>query len=154
MPGLEGFTIGSALLSPTRTYLPLMAKLFREVGRKRILGLIHCSGGGQTKIGKFGQKGIVYVKDNLFPVPPLFQLLKDVRSLSWQEAYASYNMGHRLEAVVPNGAVADECIAVAKSCGIDARTVGRVDKNRENPRGREVAITNPEGSVIYYPFEG
>ncbi|MEI6528611.1 MAG: phosphoribosylformylglycinamidine cyclo-ligase [bacterium] len=153
LPGDLRFTVGSALLSPTRTYLPLMAKLFKKVGRKHILGLIHCSGGGQTKCGKFGQTGIAYVKDNLFPMPPLFQLLKDVRSLSWLESYASYNMGHRLEAVVKSGAVADECIAVAGSCGIEARVIGRVVANPENPKGREVRITNPEGSVIYYPFE-
>ena len=114
MPKLPGFTVGETLLSPTRTYLPLIAKLLKEVGRKNILGLIHCSGGGQTKIGGFGQKGITYVKDNLFPVPPLFALLKKVRGISWEEMYTTYSMGHRLEAVVESMQVVEDCIAICQ----------------------------------------
>jgi phosphoribosylformylglycinamidine cyclo-ligase len=147
LPGDLRFTIGSALLSPTRTYLPLIKKLIDTVGREGIHGLIHCSGGGQTKIGKFGGPENQYVKDHLFPVPPLFQMLQKVRRLSWSEMYQAYNMGHRLEAVV-SPEIALKCIKTASAVGIGAKVVGRVAKrlSLEAPR---VIVSTEEGTFEY-----
>ncbi len=150
LPGDIRFSIGTALLSPTRTYLPLFVRLFQEVGRKNFLGLVHNSGGGQIKCGKFGQLGIAYVKDQLFPVPPLFALLKKARGLSWREMYTSYNMGHRLEAVVRSKEIARDCIAVAKACGIDAQIVGKVIQDKKNPGRRSVRIKTADASERYW----
>ncbi len=145
LPGDGRFTIASALLSPTRTYLPLLHKLFYHIERKKILGLIHCSGGGQTKIGKFGPKGIKYVKNNLFPIPPLFQELQSVQKLPMRQMYESYNMGHRLEAVVDSEWTAQQCIKVASTVNIDAQVIGYVtDKDVSNPQKRYVVIGDEE----------
>lgn len=150
LPGDARFTVGSALLSPTRTYLPLIKKLLDAVPVADVHGLIHCTGGGQSKIVKFGAlgktKGNRYVKDNLFPIPPLFQTLKDATGQSWAEMYSIYNMGHRLEAIVPKNR-ADACIDVAKSCGIEARVVGRVEERAEP--GNEVVVRTAHGEFTY-----
>jgi phosphoribosylformylglycinamidine cyclo-ligase len=150
LPGAPEFTVGSALLSPTRTYLPLIHRLLQDVPRRDIKGLIHCSGGGQSKIVKFGALGSTtgnrYVKDNLFPTPPLFAALKDATGQSWAEMYAVYNMGHRLEAVV-SPRVADNCMAVARSYRIDARIVGHVE-DRGEP-GNEVVVKTEHGAFTY-----
>lgn len=145
LPGDTAFTVGSAVLSPTRTYLPLIKALLAELPRRDIHGLIHCSGGGQSKIVKFGAAGNRYVKDAPFPVPPLFAAIKAATGMSWAEMYGTYNMGWRLEAAVP-GAAAGRCIAVARSCGIDARVVGRIEGGAA---GREVAITTADGVATY-----
>jgi phosphoribosylformylglycinamidine cyclo-ligase len=150
LPGDTRFTIGSALLSPTRTYLPLLFHLFETIGRKNFLGLIHCSGGGQTKAMKFGQLGIQYVKHSMFPVPPLFALLKNARNLSWREMYTSYNMGHRLEAVVRSEDIACDCIDVSNAFGITAEIIGEVVPDKKSPNTRKVHITCPTGEVISY----
>ncbi len=151
LPEDPRFTIGSALLSPTRTYLPLIGKLVRDIGPRHIKGIIHCSGGGQTKIGKFGQPGIVYVKNNLFPVPPVFQMLQRVSTMPQYDMYETYNMGHRLEAVVEEQVVADACIDIAAECGIEAQIIGEVTRNLENPHARKVVIkiANDEFSYAF-----
>jgi phosphoribosylformylglycinamidine cyclo-ligase len=146
LPNADGFTIGSALLSPTRTYLPLIKKLLRIFSAQEIHGLIHCSGGGQTKIKKFGQPYNRYVKDNLFPVSPLFELIKGA-GMSWREMYEVYNMGHRLEAIVATELHAQMCIGVARACGIEAKVIGRVEKG-DKPEG-EVLIKTPHGEFLY-----
>ncbi len=92
-------TIGQALLSPTRTYAPIIRELLNE-HRSEISGIIHCSGGGQTKCLKFG-KGIRYVKNNLFSVPPLFKTIQEVSNTDWSEMYEVFNMGHRMEIIGP-----------------------------------------------------
>lgn len=117
-------------------------ELFKTIGREYLLGLVHCSGGGQTKIGKFGVPGITYMKDSLFPIPPLFRFLQEARRLPWKEMYSSYNMGHRLEAVVRDRSTAEGCIEIAKLMDIDARIIGEVVENKENPSGRTVVIKN------------
>ena len=113
-------------------------------------GLIHCSGGGQSKIVKFGRpgaaKGLRFVKDACFPVPPLFRMLQEATGQSWAECYSVYNMGHRLEAVVP-AARAQTCIDLAQACGIEARVVGRVEE-RDEP-GNEVVVATPMGTFSY-----
>ncbi|MBI2053478.1 MAG: phosphoribosylformylglycinamidine cyclo-ligase, partial [Candidatus Sungbacteria bacterium] len=139
LPGDPRFTVGTALLSPTRTYLPLITRFVREIGTRHIPGIIHCSGGGQAKAVKFGSPGIVYVKDDLFPIPPVFQMLH-VPGMSLREMYATYNMGHRLEVVVKDQIVADACLEIAAECGIEAQVIGRVVPYEENPYGRKVVI--------------
>lgn len=149
LPGDDRFTISSALLSPTRTYAPMLVDLFGVVGRENILGLIHCSGGGQTKIGKFGQPGIAYIKDELFPTPPLFNFLQEAQRAPWNDMYKTYNMGHRMEAIVTTKSMAQDCIAVSKSYGIDAKIIGRVVENKQNTTGRTVLIQSPHGEFRY-----
>ncbi|HYE04174.1 MAG TPA: AIR synthase related protein [Planctomycetota bacterium] len=149
IPG-SAFTAGQALLSPTRTYLPLIKRLIADVPHADLHGLIHCSGGGQSKIVKFGApgaaRGLRFVKDALFPVPPLFAALKDATGQSWAEMHSVYNMGHRLEAVVP-GARAEACIAAARACRIDARVVGRVEQAAA--AGNEVVVRTAHGEFTY-----
>jgi phosphoribosylformylglycinamidine cyclo-ligase len=150
LPGDAAFTAGSALLSPTRTYLPLIKRLLDSIPRKDLHGLIHCSGGGQSKIVRFGRghhgHGNRYVKNNLFPVPPLFTAIQAATRQSWSGMYAVYNMGHRLEAVVPRDAVA-ACLDAAKACRIDAQEVGHVEA-AEGP-GNEVVVKSPFGEFVY-----
>ena len=145
LPGDPAFTVGAAVLSPTRTYLPLIKALLAELPRTDLHGLIHCSGGGQSKIVKFGAAGNRYIKDAPFPVPPLFAAIKQATGMSWAEMYGTYNMGWRLEAAVPQ-ARAEACIRIARSCGIEARIVGRIEGGAQ---GREVAITTPDGIASY-----
>jgi phosphoribosylformylglycinamidine cyclo-ligase len=145
LPGDDAFTVGSALLSPTRTYLPLIKLLLEAIPAADLHGLIHCSGGGQTKIVGFGQ-GLRFVKDNPFPVPPLFQLLQAHSQQSWAEMYSVYNMGARLEAILPE-THAQACLDAAASCRIDARISGRVEASGH--AGNEVVI-HGEGGVHEY----
>lgn len=138
-----GMTVGEALLSPTRTYAPLIKQLLTNF-RDHIHALIHCTGGGQVKIKRFG-RGVRYHKDNLFPVPPLFALIQKHGSVPWNEMYSVFNMGHRLEACIPAGA-ADEAISCAREFGIAAQVIGRVTSSEgEN----EVIISSPHGVFAY-----
>ncbi len=119
-----GLTVGKLVLSPTRTYAPVIKKLL-DLMRPRIHGMVHCSGGAQTKVMHFVENKHV-VKDNLFPVPPLFRIIQEQSGTDWKEMYKVFNMGHRMEVyVAPEDAQA--VIDVAKSFNIDARIVGRVD---------------------------
>lgn len=119
-----GLTAGKLVLSPTRTYAPVIKKLL-DLMRPRIHGMVHCSGGAQTKVMHFVENKHV-VKDNLFPVPPLFRIIQEQSGTDWKEMYKVFNMGHRMEVyVAPEDAQA--VIDVAKSFKIDARIVGRVD---------------------------
>ena len=149
LPG-DTMTVGQALLSPTRTYLPLIKRLLETVPRTDLHGLIHCSGGGQSKIVKFGglgrKNGNRYVKDNCFPVPPLFSAIQKATGLGWAEMYSVYNMGHRLEAIVPPHAV-DSCLAAARDCRIEAQVVGRVESRDD--LGNEVVVKSPFGIFQY-----
>lgn len=145
LPGDPSFTVATAVLSPTRTYLPLIKALFAGLPRSDIHGLIHCSGGGQSKIVKFGAPGNRYVKDAPFPVPPLFAAIKDATGMSWAEMYGTYNMGWRLEVAVPASRV-EACIAIAKADGIEARVVGRIEGGAQ---GREVVVHTADGPATY-----
>ena len=146
LPGAPGVSVGQAILSPTRTYVPLIRDLLTRVGRADLHGLIHCSGGGQSKIVKFGQPGNRYVKDAPFPVPPLFAALKEGTGNSWAEMYSVFNMGWRLEAIVPAHAV-DACLQAAAAARIEARVVGRVERNADDTR--TVQVTTPDGVAEY-----
>ena len=124
LPGTS-MTIGSALLSPTRTYAPLIAALGMYLGDE-IKGLVHCSGGGQTKCLRFG-KNIHFVKDQLFEVPPLFKTIQLESNASWHEMYKTFNMGHRMELYI-NGRHADSVISLAKSFNIEAKIIGFTER--------------------------
>ncbi len=126
LPGDDRFSIGSALLSPTRTYAPLIKQLINELPTQDVHALIHCSGGGQTKIINFGPGGMRFVKNNLLATPPLFKMLQSATGQSWAEMYSVFNMGARLEIVLPEKH-AQTCIDIAKSCNIEAQQSGYVE---------------------------
>ncbi len=133
---------GKLVLSPTRTYAPVVKKLL-DTMRGEIHGMVHCSGGAQTKVLHFVDQ-VRVVKDNLFPVPPLFRLIREQSGTDWAEMYKVFNMGHRLEIyLAPERA--DEVIAVSKSFGIDAQVVGRVEPGEK----KELIIRSEFGEFIY-----
>ena len=138
-------TVGDAILSPTRTYAPVVRAIL-EKHRKDIHGIIHCTGGGQVKCRNFGV-GVHYIKDNLFPTPTLFKLIAENDDISDREMYQVFNMGHRLEMYCP-AEVAADLIAISESLGVDARIVGRVEKAEEGIN--RVTIKTPDGSVFEY----
>ncbi|MCK9203249.1 MAG: AIR synthase-related protein [Bacteroidales bacterium] len=119
---IEGVTIGKLILSPTRTYAPVAKKILDQY-RDEIHGMVHCSGGAQTKILHFINQ-IHVIKDNLFPVPPLFRLIRTESDTPWMEMYAVFNMGHRMEYYVPEK-TAHSIIGISAEFGIDARIIGR-----------------------------
>ncbi len=124
LPGGSGMTVGEALLSPTRTYAPILKKVMESVG-PRVAAIFHNSGGGQTKCLRFGN-GLTYIKDSLFAPTPVFKILRENPALSPRELYRTLNMGHRMEVVCEPGAVA-AVIAASQSFGIDAKVVGRTE---------------------------
>jgi phosphoribosylformylglycinamidine cyclo-ligase len=121
---IPGVSVGKLLLSPTRTYAPVIKNVLKSLG-SNIHGMIHCSGGGQTKVLKFA-KNLHIIKDNLFPTPPLFKLIREQSGTSWQEMYQVFNMGHRMEIYLPE-ASAREVINISKEFNIDARVIGRCE---------------------------
>jgi phosphoribosylformylglycinamidine cyclo-ligase len=136
-------TIGKLVLSPTRTYAPVIKKVL-EKHRKQIHGLVHCSGGAQTKVLHFINDGIHVIKDNLFPVPPLFELIQEQSGTAWEEMYKVFNMGHRMELYVPQE-IADDIIAISKSFNIDAQLIGRVEASSK----KQVTIISEKGNFNY-----
>ncbi|MFQ5445811.1 MAG: AIR synthase related protein [Saprospiraceae bacterium] len=136
---------GKLVLSPTRTYLPVLKKLFGNTAfdRQKLHGLIHCTGGGQTKVKHFIKNKRV-VKNNLFDLPPLFELIQKESGTSWREMYQVFNMGHRLEFYLPE-AGAQTVMDVARSFDIDARVVGHV----EEATGEQVLVESPFGVFEY-----
>ncbi|WP_420459798.1 AIR synthase-related protein [Neolewinella sp.] len=135
-------TVGKLVLSPTRTYLPVLKRLLDEL-HGSINGIIHCTGGGQTKVIKFIDN-VRVVKDSLFPVPPLFELIRQESGTDWRELYQVFNMGHRLEVYLPEER-AQEVIDVAGGFGIAARVVGYV----EGSDGPAVRLVTPGGVEEY-----
>lgn len=119
---------GRLVLSPTRTYAPVIKTMLDQY-RRQIHGMVHCSGGAQTKILHF-VKNLKIVKDNLFPIPPLFRTIQEQSGTDWKEMYKVFNMGHRMELYVPQE-IAGELIALSQSFGIDARIVGRVEASEK-----------------------
>jgi phosphoribosylformylglycinamidine cyclo-ligase len=117
---------GKLVLSPTRTYAPVIKRLL-ETHRDKIHGMVHCSGGAQTKVLHFVD-GVHIIKDDLFPVPPLFEMIQKESGTDWKEMYKVFNMGHRMELYV-HAEVAQELIAISTSFGIEAKIVGRVEKS-------------------------
>ena len=142
IPGVGETTVGKLVLSPTRTYLPVLRTLLQELG-PHIGGLIHCTGGAQTKVLKFIDN-VRVIKDNLFPVPPLFDLIRRESGTDWRELYQVFNMGHRLEVYLP-GPQGQEVLDIAAEYGIDARIVGYV----EEAPGPVVEVHTPGGCEEY-----
>lgn len=134
--------VGKLILSPTRTYLPVLQKIIPEL-KEHINGLIHATGGGQVKVNHFIKDRHV-IKDNPFPISPLFDLIKKEGGSSWKEMYQVFNMGHRLEFYLP-AEHAQRVIEISKSFNIDAQIVGRVEAHE----GNKVSIKTPEGWVEY-----
>ena len=139
VPG-TGLTVGELILSPTRTYAPLVAQLLKEM-RPAIHGLIHCTGGAQTKVMNFVTTKHI-IKDHLLPIPPLFQMIAEESGADAAELYQVFNMGHRLEAYLP-AEQAEEAIAVARHFNIDAQVIGRVESADQN----RLTLVTPFGTV-------
>lgn len=134
---------GKLVLSPTRTYAPVIKKIVSKYKSDVIHGMVHCSGGAQTKILHFVDK-VHVIKDNLFPVPPLFQLIQEQSKTDWKEMYQVFNCGHRMEIYVPE-AIAQDIIAISKSFQIDAQIIGRVEASET----KKLTITSEYGTFEY-----
>jgi phosphoribosylformylglycinamidine cyclo-ligase len=134
---------GKLVLSPTRTYAPIVKKILSEYTPQDIHGMVHCSGGAQTKILHFIDS-LHVIKDNLFEVPPLFELIQQESGTDWKEMYQVFNMGHRLELYVPE-AIATDLIAISESFGVPAQIVGRV----ESSDTKALTITSDKGTFRY-----
>ena len=134
---------GKLVLSPTRTYAPVIKSILSQYTPKDIHGMVHCSGGAQTKILHFIDN-LHIIKDNLFPVPPLFQLIQEQSKTDWKEMYQVFNCGHRMELYVPE-AIANAIIAISQSFGIDAQIIGRVEVSDS----KRLTIKSEYG-VFYY----
>ena len=143
---LEGvpLDIGKLVLSPTRTYAPIVQRIFKEIGRSQIHGMVHCSGGAQTKILHFIDQ-LHVIKDHLFEVPPLFDLIQKESGTTPREIYQVFNMGHRMEFYV-NPAVAEEIINISQSFSVDAQVVGRVESCSE----KKLTLVSTQGTFIYH----
>ena len=139
--GVE-LNVGKLVLSPTRTYAPIIKKII-EKHKNKIDGIIHCSGGAQTKILHFVED-LHIVKDNLFDVPPLFRLIKEESVTDWKEMYKVFNMGHRMELYVDES-IANDIISISKSFNVDAQIVGRVESKGE----KKLTIKSEFGEFIY-----
>ena len=125
-PSKTAENIGKLLLSPTRTYAPVFQKILKKF-RKKISGIIHCTGGGQTKILHF-VKNCRIIKDNMLEIPEIFNIIKKQTNTSWKEMYEVFNMGHRME-IYCNRSLANEIISLSKSFNIEAQIIGKVEKS-------------------------
>jgi phosphoribosylformylglycinamidine cyclo-ligase len=141
---VKGVDTGKLVLSPTRTYAPVIKKILEKY-RRNIHGIIHCSGGGQTKVLKF-VSGLHIIKDNLFLTPPLFKLIQQESKTDWKEMYQVFNMGHRME-IYTDEKSALQIIAISKSFGVDAQVVGRVEKSKN--KKNSLTIKSEYGTFEY-----
>ena len=141
---VEGVPVdaGKLVLSPTRTYAPVIKRLLDEL-RPEIHGMVHCTGGAQTKVLHFVDENCKVVKDNLFPVPPLFRVIHECSGTDWKEMYKVFNMGHRMEIYV-RPEIADKVIEVSKSFSIDAQVVGHIEEGH-----RSLTIKSEFGTFEY-----
>ena len=135
---------GKLVLSPTRTYAPVIKEILSKVDKSSINGIVHCSGGAQTKILHFLNDNLHVIKDNMFEIPILFDLIQKQSKTSWHEMYKVFNCGHRMELYV-NPSVADKIIAISKSFDIEAKIIGRVEKSSE----KKLTITSKYGEFSY-----
>lgn len=134
---------GKLVLSPTRTYAPIIKKILSKYNSKEIHGMVHCSGGGQTKILHFIDK-LHVVKDNLFELPPLFKLIQGESGTEWKEMYKVFNMGHRMEMYI-SPEIAENLIQISKSFGVDAQIIGHVEASEQ----KKLTIKSTFGSFQY-----
>jgi phosphoribosylformylglycinamidine cyclo-ligase len=141
---VEGSPIdaGKLVLSPTRTYAPIIVEVLKQF-RNEIGGMIHCSGGAQTKVLHFA-KNVHIIKDNLFDVPPLFKLIQQESGTDWKEMYKVFNMGHRMEIYIDEK-YANDIISISKSFNVDAKIIGRVEKLEET----KLTIESSVGKYLY-----
>ncbi|RIH62957.1 phosphoribosylformylglycinamidine cyclo-ligase [Mariniphaga sediminis] len=137
-----GVNAGQLVLSPTRTYAPVIQKVLEKF-RKDISGMVHCSGGAQTKVLHFVEN-VHVIKDNMFPVPPLFKIIQEQSGTAWKEMYKVFNMGHRFE-IYTSQEAAEEIISISKSFGIDAQIIGKV----EPCEGKKLTINSEKGEFVY-----
>lgn len=142
VPGFGQITAGKLVLSPTRTYAPVIRHILEQF-RPQIHGMVHCSGGAQTKVLHFIEN-LHVIKDNLFPVPPLFQLIREQSGAGWREMYQVFNMGHRMELYVP-AEIAEDVIRISQTYNIDAQIVGRVEAAPE----KKVTVKSEYGTFEY-----
>merc|ERR1712072_1325379 len=142
--GHEPVPAGKLMLSPTRTYAPVIRRIFQDGHRPKIHGMVHCSGGGQTKVLHF-ISGLHVVKDNLFAIPPIFRLIQQHSSTDWKEMYKVFNMGPRME-IYTDKVTAEAIIAVSRSFGIEAQVIGRVEAA---PGERRCTIRSEHGEFQY-----
>jgi len=134
---------GKLVLSPTRTYAPIIKKILNDIGNDKINGMVHCSGGAQTKILHF-INGNHIIKDDLFDTPPLFKLIQKESKTDWKEMYQVFNMGHRMELYVEEK-IADEIIEISKSFNVEAKVIGRVEASET----KKLTIESTHGSFEY-----
>jgi phosphoribosylformylglycinamidine cyclo-ligase len=139
---VAGVDAGKMVLAPTRTYAPVIKEILKQ-HRKDIHSIIHCSGGAQTKVLHFVDK-LHIIKNNLFPVPPLFDMIRQQSGTDFREMYQVFNMGHRMELYVPEP-IADKLINIAESFGIEARVIGRCEPSAQ----KKLSIISPEGKFRY-----
>lgn len=142
---VEGSTLdaGKLVLSPTRTYAPIIKKILSTYNSRDIHGMVHCSGGAQTKILHF-INNLHVIKDNLFPVPPLFKLIQEQSNTNWKEMYQVFNCGHRMELYV-SPSIAEDLISISKSFDVDAQIIGRVEDAAE----KQLTILSEFGEFKY-----
>lgn len=134
---------GKLVLSPTRTYAPIIKKILKDVGNEKIDGMVHCSGGAQTKILHFIDQNHI-IKDDLFDTPPLFKLIQEESKTDWKEMYQVFNMGHRMELYVDES-IASEIIEISRSFNVDAKIIGRVEASE----AKKLTIKSPHGTFQY-----
>lgn len=134
--------VGRLVLSPTRTYAPVIKRLLDEM-RQDVHGMVHCTGGAQTKVLHFVSEGCRVIKDNMFPVPPLFRIIHDCSGTDWREMYQVFNMGHRMEIYVSQEA-AEKVINISKSFNIDAQVIGHIEEGK-----RSLTIKSEFGEFNY-----
>lgn len=139
---VDGIDAGKLVLSPTRTYAPVIKMMFEEY-RSQIHGMVHCSGGAQTKVLHFVDD-LHIIKDNMFPIPPLFEMIQKLSQTSWDEMYKVFNMGHRMELYVPEE-IADKLISISNSFNIPAQIIGRCEKSN----GKSLTIQSCFGTFEY-----
>ncbi len=147
LPG-STLSVGRALMSPTRTYAPFVLRLLRELGVSRVPGLIHCSGGAMTKCKRFGTK-VHFIKDNLFPAPPVFAAIAKASGTDAHEMHKVYNMGQRLEVYVEPKDV-PAVLAIAGSLKLEARVIGRTEASAQPDGANHVTVVTAAGEVLEY----
>ncbi|MCK4796381.1 MAG: phosphoribosylformylglycinamidine cyclo-ligase [Spirochaetes bacterium] len=143
-PGLP-INIGKAVLSPTRTFAPVIKEILKEY-KGNIGGMVHCTGGGQTKCLRFG-KNVHYIKNNLFELPPIFKIIQEVSKTTYQEMYQVFNMGHRIEIYIKE-TIANAIIDICKNFNINAKIIGEIKKNEANDKNK-LTIFSPSGEIEF-----
>ena len=140
---IEQIDVAKLVLSPTRTYAPIIKKVIESLGNN-IDGIVHCSGGGQTKVLHFMSEGLNIIKDNLFDLPPLFKIIHEQSHTNYKEMYQVFNMGHRMELYVEEN-LAETIISISKSINVEAKIIGRVEASKE----KMVTIKSQFGTFEY-----